>query len=162
MKKILFSIVLTLACVSLVSAAAYTAPTGFGIKAIQQNTDTAITLTGIDSTTLFKSEQIDPTATYAIVMNDSIYTGDSLIISLRVYNGSGVKTYQYQEDTIRGVATPGTIYRAVSLPINKTCFGSTMTIKGLTLVAAVSRRVRSCLLYKIIPISGYRPNETRP
>jgi hypothetical protein len=161
MKKILFSLVLTLACVSLVSASAYTAPTGFGIKAVPQNTDTAFTITGIDSITMFKNEQIDPTATYALVLNDSTYNaGDSLIVMLRVYNSAGVLTYIYQEDTLRGGAA--TIYKAVSLPINKTCFGATMTLKAKALVTTYVRRVRSCILYKIIPITGYRPNETRP
>jgi hypothetical protein len=157
MKKFYLSLLLALACFSLVSAAPFTAPTGFGTKAIIQATDTAFTITGIDSITMFKQERIDPTALYFLGFADSISTGDSIIISLRVYNESGVKTYIYQEDTLRLADA----YNTCALPINKTTFGMKFDIKASKLVATLVSRVRSMVLYKVIPITGYSPSFTR-
>jgi hypothetical protein len=157
MKKILLSLLLTLAFVSLVSAAPFTAPTGFPTKSVIQATDTAFIITGADSITMFKNERIDPTALYFVQFADSIATGDSVIVSLRVYNESNVKTYIYQEDTLRLADA----YMTTALPVNKTVFGMKMDIKALTLVATLVKRVRSCVLYKIIPITGWQPSFTR-
>lgn len=158
MKKILFGFI-TLALVSMaLGAQTWTAPTGFPVCVVAQYEKSADSITGVDSVVLFKSKQIDNASTYALYHDDSTGTADSMIYQIKVYNAAGTMIYATGIDT----TVAGSVKRISALPINKTIYGTYITVMARSIVATVKRRVRNCAIIQVAPFLPYKKSELRP
>ena len=156
MKKYFLGLAM-LALVSLVSASAFTSPTAFPTQNMNISDRANDSIIGIDSITLVKNQTIDGTANYAIRTSDSIATGDSVYLMVRVFDSKGVLVNAFVGDTL----IQGTTYKTSNLPINETVFGYNFTIKAKGAVAVLRRRLYSTTLIKNYPIEGFKVPFTR-
>ena len=158
MKKVLFGLI-TIALVSLVlGAQTWTAPTGFPVIVVAQYEKSADSITGVDSVTLLKSKQIDHASTYAFYHDDSTGTADSMIYQIKVYNAAGTMIYATGIDT----TVAGSVKRISALPINKTIYGTYLTVMARSIVATVKRRIRNCAIIQVAPVQPYEQSKIRP
>jgi hypothetical protein len=153
MKKSLFGL-FVLALVTMSMAGAWTAPTAFPIMVSSADTVKRDSITGIDSIIIVSKKTIDPTATYALETMDSVASGDSVYVWVTMYDSKGTQITAVSADTIRQTITT----RISDLPINKTVWGSTFTLKLRGAVAVFKKLFKT---HNIIRIAPVQPNQVQ-
>jgi hypothetical protein len=156
--KVIISFIVAVLFVASPFAATWTAPTAYPVK-IQIDTSFApnSSITGVDSVSILTNIKIDPTCTYALAFRDSMGAADSFSISIRIKNSAGTVISVVSTDN----HPASTTYRITDLPINKTVFGYTFSIKAIGLVAALKRTFKQVDLIRVTPITPYEPSKTR-